>query len=123
MIGYLSKETGVNDFLCHLKKAMNLSIIKHTKLIKEKINKVAVCGGSGSFLLGSAIKAGADLFLSSDFKYHDYFEANDDIIIADVGHYESEVFTKNLLYDKLTKTFTKFAFCLSKVDTNPIKYL
>ncbi|MBC6409528.1 MAG: Nif3-like dinuclear metal center hexameric protein [Ekhidna sp.] len=123
MIGYLAQETRINDFFPNLKKSMNLHIIKHTKLIKERINKVAVCGGSGSFLLSPAIKAGADLFISSDFRYHDYFEANDDIVIADIGHYESEIYTKDLLHDALTKTFTKFAFRLSKVDTNPIKYL
>ena len=123
MMGYLDKEMDVNHFLQSLKKSMNLNTIKHTKLIKDTVSKVAICGGSGSFLLQSAIRADADIFISSDFKYHDYFEANDSIVIADIGHYESEVFTKNLLYDELTKTFTSFVFCLSITDTNPINYL
>lgn len=123
LMGELDQPLEVHSFLEHLKKAMKLSVIKHTKLIKTKIQKVAVCGGSGRFLLEQAIRTKADIFISSDFKYHDYFEANDDIIIADIGHYESEVFTKDLLYESLTKNFAKFAFRLSEVDTNPIKYL
>ena len=84
---------------------------------------MAVCGGSGSSLLMDAKAAGADIFISSDFKYHDFFEADNDIIIADIGHYESEQFTKVLIYDLLVKKFVKFAVRLSKINTNPIKYL
>lgn len=123
MIGELSEKMETEAFLSTLKTQMNLNVIRHTRIIKDKIKRIAVCGGSGSFLLGKAISSGADVFITADFKYHDFFEANDDIIIADIGHYESEVFTKELLLDTLTKNFTKFAFRLSKVDTNPIKYL
>lgn len=123
MIGTLEQSMDTKTFLTHLKKSMGLSVIRHTDLVKSNIQKVAVCGGSGSFLLSKAMAAGADIFITADFKYHDFFEANGDIIIADIGHYESEVFTKELLLDVLTKNFTKFAFRLSKVDTNPIKYL
>ena len=123
MIGILETEMKTNDFLNYVKEKLGLQIIKHTNPVKEKINRVAVCGGSGSFLLRKAIRRQADVFISSDFKYHDFFEANNQIIIADIGHYESEVYTKDLLYDELTKTFANFAFRLSKVDTNPIKYL
>ncbi len=113
----------VGDFLSYLKERMNLQVIRHTALVKEEIKHIALCGGSGSFLLNNAIQEKADIFITGDFKYHDFFEANGDIIIADIGHYESEVFTKELILDALTKNFTKFAFRLSKVDTNPIKYL
>lgn len=123
MIGELSSPARSDEFLLHLKKCMNLNIIRHTALVKKEIKKVAVCGGSGSFLLKDAINQQADIFVTADFKYHEFFEANNDIIIADIGHYESEVFTKELLHDVLTKNFTKFAFRLSQVDTNPIKYL
>lgn len=123
MVGHLKKAITFEAFAKHLKKAMELKVIRHTAICKESIHKVAVCGGSGSFLLHNAIRSGADIFITADFKYHDFFEANDEIIIADIGHYESEVFTKELLQDVLTKNFTKFAFRLSKVDTNPIKYL
>lgn len=111
-------------FLKHLKTAMNLQVIRHTDTtVKKQITTVALCGGSGSFLLSKAIRAKADILITADFKYHDFFEANGNIIVADIGHYESEVFTKELMHDVLTKNFTKFAFRLSEVDTNPIKYL
>ena len=123
MIGQLPKPMSAKEFLTHLKTSMNLHAIRHTELVKDTIERVALCGGSGSFLLGKAIRANADVFITADFKYHDFFEANGELIIADIGHYESEVFTKDLLHDALTENFTKFAFRLSKVDTNPIKYL
>ena len=102
---------------------MNTKSIRYTKLVNDKINRVAICGGSGSFLLAEAIKSQADIFISSDFKYHDFFNADDKIVIADIGHYESEQFTKNLIYDLLVKKFTKFAIRLSEINTNPINYL
>ncbi len=123
MLGILAQEMNTMSFLQSLKSKMNLEVVRHTRLVKDKIKRVALCGGSGSFLLSRAINRKADIFITSDFKYHDFFEANDQIIIADIGHYESEKFTKDLLHDELTKTFAKFAFRLSQVDTNPIKYL
>ena len=123
MVGELADATETKDFLAHLKTGMNLQVIRHTDLVKKEIKKVAICGGSGSFLLGKAIATRADIFITGDFKYHDFFEANGEIIIADIGHYESEVFTKELILGALTKNFTRFAFRLSKVGTNPIKYL
>jgi dinuclear metal center YbgI/SA1388 family protein len=123
MIGELNSPLNADAFLAHLKKCMNLNIIRHTELVKKEIKKIAICGGSGSFLLNHALRHQADIFITADFKYHEFFEANNDIIIADIGHYESEVFTKELLHDVLTKNFIKFAFRLSQVDTNPIKYL
>ena len=123
MLGSLKKEQSTAEFLEHLKTKMDLKVIKHTRLVREKVKKVALCGGSGRFLLETAIASGADVFISADFKYHDFFEANNEITIIDIGHYESEVFTKELIYERLTKNFAKFAFRLSEVDTNPIKYL
>ena len=92
-------------------------------LLGKKVKKVALCGGSGSFLLDDAIRQKADVFITGDFKYHQFFDAENDIIIADIGHYESEQFTKDLIYNLLEKKFTTFAFQLSKINTNPIKYL
>lgn len=123
MIGELPDEMNTSQFIEHLKKSMNLQVVRCTDFVKTNVKKVALCGGSGSFLLQDAIRQNADVFITGDFKYHDFFEANNQIIIADIGHYESEVYTKELLLDTLTKNFTKFAFRLSKVDTNPIKYL
>ena len=123
IVGELKEEVDSEEFLEILKRTMNTDCIRHTKLVRSTIRKVAVCGGSGSFLLNNAKGVGADIFITSDFKYHEFFDAENHIIIADIGHYESEQFTKELIYDLLTKNFTKFAVRLSKVNTNPIKYL
>jgi putative NIF3 family GTP cyclohydrolase 1 type 2 len=101
----------------------NSGCVRYTALKSKKISKVAVCGGSGSFLLKDAISAGADAFISADFKYHQFFDADGKILVADIGHYESEQFTKELFYELLMKKFPKFAFRLSEVNTNPINYL
>jgi putative NIF3 family GTP cyclohydrolase 1 type 2 len=110
-------------FLNHLKFNLKAEGIRYTKLGDHKIKKVAVCGGAGSFLLKAAIRSGADIFVTGDFKYHEFFDAENKIIVADVGHYESEQYTKELIADFLRKKFTKFAFHLSQVNTNPINYL
>ena len=102
---------------------MQTDCIRYTRIVRDSIKKVAVCGGSGSFLLESAKNSGADIFITADFKYHEFFNAENDIIIADIGHYESEQFTKELIYDLLINNFTKFAVRLSKINTNPINYL
>ncbi len=123
MIGELEKETDSLIFLKKIKKELNSGIIRHTKIIKNKIKKIALCGGSGSFLLQDAIRQNADLFISGDFKYHEFFDAENKIIIADAGHYETEQFTKELIFDVLMKKKCKFACFLSKINTNPINYL
>jgi putative NIF3 family GTP cyclohydrolase 1 type 2 len=102
---------------------MQLTTIRHTSYLSKPISRVAICGGSGSFLLQDAIRQKADIFISADFKYHEFFEANDQIVIADIGHYESEVFTKDLLCDYLREKFANIAVRLSDVNTNPIIYL
>ena len=123
IVGELEEEIDSIDFLHHIKKVMKTESIRYTSLVKESIKKVAVCGGSGSSFLYNAKKVGADIYITSDFKYHEFFDADKDIIIADIGHYESEQFTKELIYDFLVKKFTKFAILLSKERTNPINYL
>ena len=123
IIGELNESLDTEVFLKNLKTNMQTDCVRHTPLVKQQIKTVAVCGGSGSFLLNNAIAAKADIFITADFKYHEFFDAENKIVIADIGHYESEQFTKDLIYDLLVKNFTKFAVRLSKVNTNPIKYL
>ena len=122
MVGSFTKPIAETEFLNQLKKTFNTGLIKHTSLLNKQVQKVAVCGGSGSFLLNAAIAAGADFFVSGDFKYHQFFDAEDKIVIADIGHFESEQFTKELFYELLTKKFPTFAIHLSEVGTNPVFY-
>jgi putative NIF3 family GTP cyclohydrolase 1 type 2 len=98
-------------------------LIRHTNLREKKIRKVAVCGGSGGFLLKNAIRADADIFITADFKYHEFFDADEKLIIADVGHFESEQFTQELLLELITEKFSNFALRLTLQNTNPINYL
>ena len=122
MIGTLPNEMAEEDFLRHLKNTFKTGVIKHTRLKGTPVKKVAVCGGAGSFLLQQAVAAKADVFVSGDFKYHQFFDAENKIVIADIGHFESEQFTKELFYELLTKKFPKFAVRLSEVNTNPVFY-
>lgn len=121
-VGELGSPLAHEDFLALLKEKMKLKIIRHTAFTGEKISRVAVCGGVGSFLLPNAIGAGADVFVTADYKYHEFFDAENKIMIADIGHYESEQYTKDLLVEKISKKFTNFATCLSQTDTNPVRY-
>ena len=123
MIGELSGLEEPIAFLRRLKESMQVSVIRHTVLPQKPIRLVAVCGGAGSFLLGEAIRQKADVFVSADFKYHEFFDAEGKILIADIGHFESEQFTKDLLLEVLTEKFTTFASHFSKTVTNPISYL
>jgi dinuclear metal center YbgI/SA1388 family protein len=123
MVGELASPAEPIDFLNGLKASMSLKLIRHTRLSHKRIEKVAVCGGAGSFLLADAIRSGAQAFITADFKYHEFFDADSKIIIADIGHYESEVFTKELLKDVLIKKFPTFAINFSETVTNPISYL
>ncbi|RKE98280.1 Nif3-like dinuclear metal center hexameric protein [Ichthyenterobacterium magnum] len=122
MIGELEKEVKAEDFLNFVKNKMKSSSIRHSKLINKPIKKVAVLGGSGSFAIQAAKAANADVFITSDLKYHDFFMAEDTIILADIGHYESEQYTKTFLADYLSKKITNFAVVLSMTNTNPVKY-
>ncbi len=123
MVGELEKEMDTEEFLRLTKKKMNSSCLRHSKLIKKTIKKVAVLGGSGSFAIEAAKSAKADILITSDLKYHDFFTAENQIILADIGHYESEQYTKNFLADYLLKKITNFAVVLSTTNTNPVKYL
>lgn len=123
MIGELEIPIKESKFLKHIQKQMKAKCVRYTNLRNRKIRTVALCGGSGSFLLPAAIAQGADLFLTADFKYHEFFDADQRIVIADIGHYESEQFTSNLLYDIITKKFSTFAVYLTGTNTNPVNYL
>ena len=123
MIGELPEAVSEKDFLNTLKITMHASGIRHSKLLNRPIKKVAVLGGSGSYAIKNALKAKADIYVTADVKYHEFYKAENQLIIADIGHYESEQFTKNLLVDQLTKKFPNFAIILSDKNTNPIHYL
>jgi dinuclear metal center YbgI/SA1388 family protein len=122
-VGELENEMDEASFFKFLKKAMNVTIIRHSKLLGKPIKKVAVLGGSGSFAIKNAIQSNADIYITSDIKYHEFYKAENKMIIADIGHYESEQFTKNLLVEFLTKKIPNFAVVLSKKNTNPIYYI
>lgn len=123
VVGELSKEIDELDFLEKLKKTFSAQCVQYTKLLNKPIKKVAVCGGSGSFLLKNAIRENADVFVSGDFKYHQFFDADGKIVIADIGHFETEQITKEFFYELLTKKFPKFAIHLTEINSNPINYL
>ncbi len=122
MVGDLEKPMEVVPFLKLVKVAMLSGAIRYTSFNKKVVSKIAVCGGSGSFLINKAKSSGADVFLTSDLKYHQFFDSEGDIMLVDIGHYESEQFTKELLYELINKKFPKFAVRLSEINTNPIKY-
>lgn len=121
MLGILEQEMDAESFLIHLKKSLNLDVIKYTP-IQKKIRKVAVCGGSGSFLLHSAIRSGADAYISSDVKYHEFFDALGSLMFCDIGHYESEISTLELFYEVIQEKFPNFAVHFCETSTNPIHY-
>lgn len=122
MVGTYGAPKETTFFLEFLAGKMGLKTFKHTALVKRSIGKVAVCGGAGSFLLGKAMAAGADIFITSDYKYHQFFDAEDRIIIADIGHYESEVFTKDLLADMLAKLTGLPLVHICRTNTNPVRH-
>ncbi len=122
MIGKLPTAMTNLQFLSFLKEKMNTTCIKHTAFLDKEIKKVAVCGGSGGFLLPYAIRQGADIFITADYKYHEFFDADGQIIIADIGHYESEQFTNELLYGLLKQKFRNFATQITEHNTNPVQY-
>lgn len=122
MIGELDQELSVKSFLELVKTTFNQPMIRYTTYDKS-IKKVAFCGGSGSFLLHAAIQQNADVFISSDFKYHQFFDAETKIMIVDIGHYEAEQFTPKIFHRIIKNKFPNFAALLSKINTNPIKYI
>jgi len=122
MVGELKDPLDELAFLRYLKRKMNTESIRHSAFLNKKIKKVAVLGGSGSFAIQAAKASGVDAFITADLKYHDFFTAENSILLTDIGHYESEQFTKNLLVTYLTKKITNFAIVLSNTNTNPVKY-
>jgi dinuclear metal center YbgI/SA1388 family protein len=122
MIGELENELEEEEALKFIKTKLNTELIRHSKPLNKKIKRIAVLGGSGSFAIKNAIQNKADLFITADLKYHDFFSAEKNILLADVGHYESEQYTKNYLHEYLSEKFTNFAVLLSKINTNPVKY-
>jgi len=122
VLGSFSKGMNESDFLNFLKNSLETDCIRHTKFLQKNVKKIAIGGGSSGFLLDDAKKAGADAFISADFKYHHFFDADNAILIADIGHYESEKVTKEIFYEVLTENFHNFAVHFSKINTNPINY-
>jgi len=122
MIGELATPLLEEVFLQLLKAQFGLSVIRHTPLLGKPVKKVALCGGAGAFLTGAAAAAGAHFYITGDVKYHEFFDANDRLVIADIGHYESEQFTTDLLFDILTQKFPTFAVLKTGVKTNPVRY-
>ena len=122
LTGELEMELSEEKFLLFLKDAFDLEVIKHTKILNKPVKKIAVCGGAGSFLITNALAANADVYITSDIKYHEFFDANDRMLIADIGHWESEQFTIDLLYDVLRVKFPNFAVLKTGKNTNPVYY-
>jgi len=120
------RHQGVNERIAQRLGLENLRLLgpkkKHTKLLGQEVKTVALCGGAGGFLLRQAKKAGAQVFVTSDYKYHEFFDADGEIIICDIGHYESEQFTTQLLAELLTKKFPTFAVLCTELTTNPVSY-
>jgi dinuclear metal center YbgI/SA1388 family protein len=122
MAGELPESMEEQAFLLFIKKVFGLTVIRHTLLRGEPVKKIAVCGGAGSFLIGAAIAASADFYITGDVKYHEFFDANNRLVIADIGHFESEQYTIDLLFDILREKFHNFAVLKTRVETNPVNY-
>jgi dinuclear metal center YbgI/SA1388 family protein len=122
LAGDLPESLSESQFLGILKEKFNLSVIRHTALLDKPVKKIALCGGAGSFLIGAAIATGADFYITADIKYHEFFDANSRLVVADIGHYESEQFTIGLLFDILSQKFPTFAVLKTGVKTNPVHY-
>lgn len=122
LYGELPEAVPETSFLAMLKQAFNLAVIRHTTLTGRPVKKVALCGGAGSFLISKALAAGADIYITADMKYHEFFDANDRLVIADIGHFESEQFTIDLLAGILQQKFPTFAVLKTAIKTNPVHY-
>jgi dinuclear metal center YbgI/SA1388 family protein len=122
IIGELENDTSQDEFLKKVKETFNIKCIRHTTLLNKNIKKVAVCGGAGSFLIKTAISQNADIYLTSDIKYHEFFDAEGKILLADIGHFESEQFTMDLLLELIVRKFPTFAVLKTEVNTNPVNY-
>jgi len=121
-VGEFSESLNENDFLAIVSEVFNAKGIRYSKSMGKKIRKIALCGGSGASLINQAINSGADSYITADIKYHNFFDAESRILLVDVGHFESEIFSVEILYDLVIKKFPKFAVRFSKINTNPINY-
>jgi putative NIF3 family GTP cyclohydrolase 1 type 2 len=122
LVGELPQPLSETGFLQLLKDKFKLSLIRHTSLLNKPVTKIALCGGTGSFLIGAAAASGAGFYITGDIKYHEFFDANNRLVIADIGHFESEQFTIDLLFDILSQKFPTFAVLKTGVKTNPVHY-
>ena len=122
IVGELSPATSEQDFLGQLSEAFQTGIIRHSPLRGRPVQRVAVCGGAGSFLISKALAANADFFVTADLKYHEFFDADGQMVVADIGHFESEQYTAALLQEVLVRKFPTFAVLKTEVNTNPVRY-
>lgn len=122
LIGWLPEAVEEKDFLSAIRRIFKVPVIRHTAMLNKPVKKVAVCGGAGSFLVSKALAAGADVFITADIKYHEFFDADNRMLIADIGHYESEQFTIDLFKEILEQKFPTFAVLKTEVKTNPVNY-
>ena len=123
IVGELQEPETETDFLKRIKKTFEVGCVKHSRMNGRLIQKVALCGGSGAFLLPKAVGIHADVFITGEVKYHDYFFYENDILVAEIGHYESEQYTKELIQTIIKEAFPTLEVQLTRVNTNPIKYL
>lgn len=123
MYGELSVPMKTSDFLKMVKDQFNAGVVRYTNILKDEVQSIAWCGGSGSFLLEAAKSVKADVFLTSDFKYHQFFDAENEVVIVDIGHFEGEQFTNELISKVLSEKFPKFVIRFTEVNTNPVNYL
>ncbi|GAP72178.1 hypothetical protein SAMD00024442_26_28 [Candidatus Symbiothrix dinenymphae] len=123
VVGTLLAEEDEESFLQRIKDIFHLNCLKYSPLTGKKISKVAICGGGGAFLLPDAIACGADAFLTGEAKYNHYYDVENHLLLAVLGHYESEICTKELFFEILSKKITNFAVHFSNVDTNPVNYM
>lgn len=123
IVGELEETETELEFLKRIKKTFEVGCLRHNKLMGREIQKVAICGGSGAFLIPQAIGAGADVFITGEIKYHEYFGREGEILLAEIGHYESEQYTKEIFYSIIRDVFPNLELQMSKINTNPIKYL
>ncbi|MBI3883923.1 MAG: Nif3-like dinuclear metal center hexameric protein [Sphingobacteriales bacterium] len=122
LTGELPAAVTETEFLQQIKAAFGLQLIRHTPLTGKMVKKIALCGGAGSFLIGDAIASASDFYITGDIKYHEFFDANEKLVVADIGHYESEQYTIDLLFDILREKFPNFAILKTGVKTNPVRY-
>jgi dinuclear metal center YbgI/SA1388 family protein len=122
LVGELPAAVTETELMEMLKSEFHLKVIRHTEFLNQPVKKIAVCGGAGFFLLPAAIAAGAQVFITADIKYHEFFDAEKRILLADIGHYESEQFTVELLTEFLQKKFSNFAVQKTEINTNPVRY-